>query len=43
MLKTKALKELWKGNTPTTNTIYLAYDAAKVTTSEVQQLKSLLK
>jgi DNA-binding transcriptional LysR family regulator len=43
MLKTKALKELWKGNTPTTNTIYLAYDASKVTTNEVQQMKSLLK
>lgn len=43
MLKKKELKELWKGNTPTTNTIYLAYNKNSTTTSEVQLIKSLLK
>jgi hypothetical protein len=40
--KSGAISEIWKGNTPTTNTIYLAYDKAITTTKSVELVKLLL-
>lgn len=37
------LKEIWKGNSPTQNTIYLAYNKNNVTTDQIEMIRELLK
>lgn len=39
----KDMQVIWKGHTPTTNTIYLAYDKRRATTKSVELIRSLLK
>lgn len=41
--KTGKIIEVWKGNVPTTNTIYLAYNKTRTTMAQVELVKSLLK
>ncbi|GAA0525803.1 LysR family transcriptional regulator [Chitinophaga japonensis] len=41
LLEQGVLKELWQGETATTNTIYLAYDPAKVTSQQVAMVRAL--
>ncbi|NSL86922.1 LysR family transcriptional regulator [Chitinophaga solisilvae] len=43
LVKQKKLKEIWAGVKPTCNTLYLAYDKAKVTSVQVKMVKALLK
>jgi DNA-binding transcriptional LysR family regulator len=43
LIKKKALKEIWKGDGPTNNTIYLAYDKTRITANLLQQARLLLK
>lgn len=42
-LEAGRLKELWPGNTPTSNTIYLTYDKSKVTTVQIEMMRKLLQ
>lgn len=39
----KDMPVIWKGHTPTTNTIYLAYDKTKTTMKSVELVRSLLQ
>lgn len=40
--QSNGIREIWKGNSPTTNTIYLAYNKTKTTTKQIELVKSLL-
>ncbi|PSL48372.1 DNA-binding transcriptional LysR family regulator [Chitinophaga niastensis] len=42
-LKQGRLKEVWIGNVPTTNTIYLAYDKTKASPGQIEIVRQLLK
>lgn len=42
-IEQKKVKEIWKGNSPTQNTIYLAYNKNNVTTDQIEMVKKLLK
>jgi DNA-binding transcriptional LysR family regulator len=41
-LRDGRLKEVWNGNVPTTNNIYLVYDATKVSTGQMEVVRELL-
>ncbi|PSL47310.1 DNA-binding transcriptional LysR family regulator [Chitinophaga niastensis] len=43
LLQRKELKEIWCGNEPTTNTIYLAYDKTKATATNIKMVRGLFK
>lgn len=41
-LEQKKLKEIWKGNNPTPNTIYLTYNKNNVTTEQIEMVRKML-
>lgn len=43
LIKQKILKEIWTGNTPTLNTVYLTYNKNNVTTEQIEMMRELLK
>lgn len=43
LIKQNKLKEIWSGNKPTSNTIYLTYNKNRVTTEQIEMMRKLLK
>ncbi|UIR56862.1 LysR family transcriptional regulator [Sphingobacterium sp. SRCM116780] len=43
LIQQKKLKEIWKGNHPTSNTLYLTYNKNNVTTEQIEMVRKILK